>query len=129
MRGVEIHDSHPRGHLAFDLEDILKCLGDEALARTWTCSGVECNTEKGRELERLADAGEQVPGRALLELAERTDQVIEGHFRGRRPGEAHDSLIVKAIDSTLWEVFGPDDCLVRIRSAFSDVRPAEYEVD
>jgi hypothetical protein len=124
MRGVAIHDLHPRGFLAFDLKDILRCLGKNALERTWTIAGIECTGEATEEFEALERSNASVEGSSLASLADRTNQVIWGDFRGRYPGEATESLLIKAIDSTVWEVFGDDDCLGKIRTAFKDVRPA-----
>ena len=124
MGGVEIHDMNPRGILSFDLKDLFVCIAEDGLHRTWTCHDVECTGEATEDLERLAETREIVSGQTLLELSQRTNQVIWGEFCGRRPGELEDSLVIKAIDSALWEVFGDDECLDKIRSGFSDVRPA-----
>jgi hypothetical protein len=127
MPGVEIHDKHPRGFLAFDLKEILRCLGHDALDRAWRCVNLECTGEAMEELEALEQSGAAVSGERLLALAERTNQVIWGDFLGRRSGEAADTLRIHAIDGTVWEVFGDDDCLGKVRATFKDVRTASEE--
>ena len=88
---------------------------------------MECMGDAANELEALSDDGKSVDGSRLIELAARTRQVIWGEFRGRLPVEVADSLVIKAIDSTLWEVFGSDEHLRKIEVAFHDVRPAEED--
>jgi hypothetical protein len=127
MLGLEIHDMDHRGGLAFDLKDILGCLGTDATGRAWRCEYLEATGESMQVLETFERSGTLVDGELLLALAERTNQVIWGDFFGRRPGEATDSLRIHAIDSTLWEVFGDDVCLAKIRAKFKDVRPADWE--
>jgi hypothetical protein len=123
MHGLEIHDTDGRS-LSFDLKDVLSCLGEDVTTRTWTISGVECTGEAADDLHRLSDEIVEVPGELLATLAERVDQVIEGEFCGRLIGETVHTLVVRAIDSTLWEVFGDDGCLSKIRARFKAVRPA-----
>lgn len=60
----------------------------------------------------------------LFAISRQIDQVIWGEFESRRPREACASLLISAIDSSYWEVFGSDACLAKIRSTFRDVRPA-----
>jgi hypothetical protein len=125
MNGVEIHDMHPRGYLAFDLKEILECLKEDVLARAWNIERVESTGSTADELESIR-SGVSVSGQRLFDLATGITQIIWGTFSGRIPGEGTDSLIIKAIDSTLWEVFGSPACLAKIKARFHDVRPAGY---
>jgi hypothetical protein len=68
-----------------------------------------------------------IPGSRLIELSRRVLQVIDGTFYGMRPGEDKPSIIVRSVDSTLWEVFGSDECLRKIESGFTNVRPASSD--
>ncbi|HEX6591898.1 MAG TPA: hypothetical protein VF050_07855, partial [Moraxellaceae bacterium] len=61
-------------------------------------------------------------------LSKGVNQIIWGEFQGRLPGSQSADLVIKAIDSTLWEVFAEDACLDRIRKAFRDVRPTAYTI-
>ncbi|MEQ9490537.1 MAG: hypothetical protein RIM72_16250 [Alphaproteobacteria bacterium] len=125
MNGVEIRDKDPRGFLSFDLEQILECLGDAALRRVWRCTHLECSGEGADALELASEAIDPVDGERLLQLARSVLQVIDGEFAGYLPGQLHVSLRISAIDSSLWEVFGDDVTLNRIRAAFKDVRPID----
>jgi len=127
MNGVEIHDCHRRGYLAFDLKDILRALGQDAKERVWRVEQLECTGEATPELEQIEAASTAVTGEELLALAERTNQIIEGTFLGRLTSENRDSLRIHAVDSTLWEVFGDERCLSHIRDSFLYVRAAKYE--
>jgi hypothetical protein len=125
MLGVEIRDMHPRGFLAFDLREILRCLGSEATDRVWRCQGLDVTGDAAEELEATEEAGTELSGDALLCLADRTTQVIDGQFLGRLPGEVVPSVRIRAIDSTSWEVYGDELCIDRVRAAFKSVRPAQ----
>jgi len=124
MTGIEIHDMHPLGYLAFDLKEILCCLGSEVTNRVWRCTGLEVTGEAMEEFEAAENTGERIDAETLASLAARTNQVIWGKFFGRHPQDNFDSLIICAIDSSFWEVFGNDACLDKIRACFTDVRPA-----
>lgn len=126
MNGVEIRDLHPNGYLSFDLKDILRCLHTDVIQRLWRADSVECTGEASQPLERLAEAESPISAEELIDIASRTDQVIWGTFKGHLPGESVSSLTIKAIDSSLWEVFGDSTCLTKIQTHFRDVRPACY---
>jgi hypothetical protein len=118
---------HPRGFLAFDLKDILRCLGDDATDRVWRCANLEVTGEAMQELEALERTSANITGDQLLALAERTNQVIWGDFLGRRVSEKEGSIRIRAIDSSFWEVFGDNACLEKVRATFRDVRPAAVD--
>jgi hypothetical protein len=126
MHGVEIHDRHPRGYLAFDLKEIIECLREEVLAREWRVEGVESTGTRSDELESLEGSNCTISGLHLYALTEGINQIIWGTFSGKLPTEAADSLIIKAIDSTLWEVFACSASLAKVQASFRDVRPAQY---
>jgi hypothetical protein len=126
MCGVEIHDMHPRGYLSFDLKDILRSLHDEVVQRVWKVDSVESTGDATRRLEYLSESGDTISGLELIDLAEHTNQVIWGTFRGDELGASSSKLTIKAIDSTLWEVFGDTASLRKLQASFQDVRPARY---
>lgn len=127
MRGVEIHDTDARGLLAFDLAHIAAALGSAFTARVWTAQHVECTGAAAEALHSHSESGELIVDPALGQLAVEITQVIDGEFFGRLPDEQAPSVIIRAVDSTLWEVFGPSELLAAVSRAFSDVRPARYD--
>ena len=127
MAGIEIRDRRARGGLAFDLKEILHCLGGEATDRVWRCAHLSVTGEAAPALAAAEESGTRLGGQELLLLAERITQTIDGEFMGRRPDEEFDSLRIHAIDSSFWEVFGDQRCLNRLRSAFGDVRPSRVK--
>ena len=129
MDGIEIHDMDPGGFLAFDLREIVRCLGDDVTSRNWRCATLECTGDATKELESIARSREVITGERLVALAERTFQVVNGDFFGRLPGEQQDSLRIRAIDSSLWEVFGDDASLAKVRATFTDLQPAVPDLD
>ena len=76
----------------------------------------------GVELEALERSGEEVSGSRLLEIAERTEQVIWGEFRAfRDTGRGEPWIGVIAVDSSHFEVWCEDEAvLARARTAFKD---------
>jgi hypothetical protein len=124
MQGVEVHDKDSQGCLAFDLREILLCLGDDATDRVWHCENLWVTGEAFQEFEFVEKAATEIEGSRLLSLAERTAQVIDGDFLGRRRGEKGVSIRIRAVDSSFWEVIGDEACLDKLRAGFRDVRPA-----
>jgi hypothetical protein len=126
MTGVEIRDRTSAGILAFDLRDILAALGPRIRTLMWSCTDVECVGDGAEEIHRIADEGIPVDGAILDKLAASVVQVIDGRFTGSKPG-AQPEIIIHAVDSTLWEVFGDAAALSEIERRFSDVKPASYD--
>lgn len=139
-----INDEVPEGGtLAFDLRHVLRALGAELLDYTWTVSGVgewkgalSYGTRKelrydeevmatgvgGTELEAIAATGSKITGHRLLEIADRTAQVIWGEFSAFREDRPDLPWIrIIAVDSSWFEVLCEDRLLLeRVASAFSD---------
>ena len=66
-----------------------------------------------------------VNGITLSEAAHATHQVIWGQFVGMLPHKEDPWVVIRAIDSTFYEVTSVDEAvLATIRSAYSDVRTA-----
>jgi hypothetical protein len=73
----------------------------------------------------LAASGSSVSGITLAEYAYTTDQVIWGQFVATHPEQTDAWLVIRAIDSTFYEVTTSDDViLAKIRSTYNDVRTA-----
>jgi hypothetical protein len=128
MKGVAIRDMHPRGYLSFDLKEVLACLHEHVRPRTWRIQDLECSGEASVTLHGLSDRGDTVTGPELIRLAERVNQVIDGTFAGSTPGGTSADLIIRAVDSSFWEVFGDAPCLCCIQAAFHDVKDASQGV-
>ncbi|MGO1069384.1 hypothetical protein [Lysobacter sp. CA199] len=129
MQGIAIHDSATQGVLALDLRDLLACLDDQIGAREWSCHHTDVRGPSFEQCNQWSASGEWLPASRLIEAAQRADQVVGGDFYGRRAGEVGPSLIIKAVDSSYWEVFGDAVCLNRLRARFDDVRAARYAWD
>lgn len=109
VHGLRIRDLE-NGVLTFDLHDLLALLGDRAARSDWLCLVEQCiATESGRpNLEEAYSAAALMTGAELLELASETRQVIDGVFKGFRPGENMPWIAFEAVDSTCWEVYAAD---------------------
>jgi hypothetical protein len=121
MRGLTITESTPDGRfLAADLIDILRLLGSRGMNAEWEISGVECaGGAAADELHRRGEARDRVPGGTLLKLAAEVTQVIDGVFAGYRSGETHPWVVIRAVDSSAYDVKSDDEAvLARIRQRF-----------
>jgi len=135
---LEIHDLQGnRRVLAVDLRHVLIALGESAKKSTWVVSKaepwaddffVEATGEGAVELEQLAESGERVTGLHLLDIANRTHQVIWGVFLGFHSLSGHTPwIIVHAVDSSYFEVHTNDNTALQlIKNAFTDVRPGRF---
>ena len=116
--------------LAFDLRDVLRSLGPEALDWAWTVAPVEANGEAleavgegWMDLQALERSSERVAGSQLARIAERIEQIVWGEFRAYRRGQTSAEPFVRiiAFDSSFFEVWCDDETVVgRVRAAFKD---------
>lgn len=128
MAGIRIHDRTDDDQLAFDLAELLACLGAKAELSRWSCSVDECIAEDGArpDLEDAYNAPTGVSGSELARLAAETLQVIDGVFEAFRPGERQPWLRLEAIDATYWEALtAKADDLAELRDRFSEVETIE----
>ncbi|MDP3548997.1 MAG: hypothetical protein Q8R81_01225 [Novosphingobium sp.] len=133
MQTITIHDLHDeRNVLAFDLRDLLALLAPTSLEAEWTVADPACQEffatgEGGAALEKLAAETAMVSGKDLLALANETQQVIWGDFRGafeNRPGQIW--TIIRAVDSSFYEITTSDgEVIEKVQGHFNDVRFAE----
>lgn len=130
MHTVRIHDVRDN-LLEFDLRHILAALGSRARAWCWMVSGVaaydeplDVTGEQAERLEELAASGRRIAGDRLGDLANGIRQVIWGEFHAYEdPGATVPVLIVRAIDSSFYEVATDDRrVLHRLEATFRDVR-------
>jgi hypothetical protein len=125
MRGVRIRDLAEGKYLAFDLKEILHCLGPRARKSDWLCSVEECIGHGDTDtLEASFNSGTRIPGTRFSALANQTRQIVDGVFQAFDPGASSPWVRVEAIDSSYWEVFSDDPkILSMISNAFKDVEP------
>jgi hypothetical protein len=124
MHGITITDStDDERMLTVDLIDILRLLGPSATDSEWQISGVECaGGAAAEDLHHLADAYGRVAGRTLLSLAAGVTQVIDGVFAGYRDGEKQPWIIIRAVDSSAFDVQSKDEeALARMKRHFRNV--------
>jgi hypothetical protein len=124
MHGITISDSTDGQRLlTVDLIDILRLLGPSATDSEWRISGVECaGGPAGEDLHGLADQPARVPGEKLLSLATGVTQVIDGVFAGYRDGEEQPWIIIRAVDSSAFDVQSEDaEALARMKRHFRNV--------
>ena len=119
MRGVRIEDgtrndptaSLPPGTagcLDFDLAEVLEALGTRAAQSYWRAEHLDCFGDGYAEFVALCEAGALIPGAQLRRLADTIVQVIDGDFTGTEPEAEGPWIIVKAVDSSWWEVWTDD---------------------
>jgi hypothetical protein len=137
MTTLRIYDYRDSGVLALDLRDLIDLFAPRSLESSWIVSPVSLEYptlgrtldefmvtgQGGDQLERLAASGSSVSGLILAEYAHATNQVIWGQFVATHPEQADAWVVIRAIDSTFYEITTSDDAaLAKIRSAYKDVR-------
>jgi hypothetical protein len=141
MTTLRIYDCRDKV-LALDLRDLIDLLAPHSLEACWIVSPVTLvDVRLGRShdefmivgpgqladdtLEQLAASRSIVRGNSLSEAAHATHQVIWGQFVATLPQQEDPWVIIRAIDSTFYEVTSGDDAVLdAIRSAYEDVRVA-----
>jgi hypothetical protein len=142
MTTLRIYDYKKNGALALDLRDLVDLLAPRSLEATWTVSPVGLRDrrdgtaseefmmtgpgEVGQDkLEQFAASGSSVSGAMLSKAAHEAHQVIWGEFTATLPEQADPWVVIRAIDSTFYEVTSSDESVLgAIRAAFRDVRLA-----
>jgi hypothetical protein len=124
MKGVTILDRDPSsGVLSFDLKDILSVLGDDAERSTWTVRDVEClGGDAATALHHASDAREVLGGNRLADLARDVGQIIDGEFSARLPNEEAPWIMIRAVDSSAFDVeTDREDVLAALKAKFDRV--------
>jgi hypothetical protein len=122
VRAISILDQDSTGTLAVDLISILNLLGPRAAASEWEIRDLECAIPELPELCRLSETEEKIPGDRLLRLAREAPQIIDGSFKGYMRGQDKPWVIIRAVDSSAYDVETNDDELLsRIRQKFRQV--------
>ena len=127
MRGVIIRDgTEPggRGGLDFDLAEVLQALGERVTTSWWRGRGLWyiCRDDADIEpLQRVA-AGALVAGYELVSILPRLLQVIDGEFEGIVAEGELPWVVVRAVDSSWWEVLSDKpEVLEAVRASFRSV--------
>lgn len=130
MHGIRIEDGTSRdpttalptgevGGLDFDLADILEALGEKAVRSQWLAEGLWCFGDSEAEIMALSEASSAIPGNRLLGMARNLTQIIDGVFSGSEPDHNEPWIVVKAVDSSWWEVWTDDAAaLASLRERF-----------
>jgi hypothetical protein len=141
---VTIHDRTVRGFVALDIKDILSCLDVSALRYMWIVTQLECT---GPEAQSLSDAVEKhgssgvvLSGDQLWAASQKLGQTIEATVVGTplkdyspeeliqiadwsRFPESHARLVIRAIDSSFFEVIAKDPHYIELlKRRFQDVQ-------
>lgn len=108
-----------------ELSAILDLLGDPGRESTWRLRGLEvAPSETAQRLHAHSDRGEAISGQELLQLAARKPQLIDGEFEGWLPEADTPWVLIRAIDSTSWDLLCEDDqVLDRTRAQFRNATP------
>lgn len=125
MRGLRIDDGTNNdptvalppgdaGCLNFDLAEILTAVGDAAIDSEWLVTAVDCFGDSYAEFIATAEGARVISGARLLDLASRISQIIDGEFVARSTAQEPPWLVIKAIDSSWWEVWTDDE---RVRAS------------
>lgn len=138
MTTLRIYDFRDGGVLALDLRHLIDLLAPRSLEASWMVSPVSLEDptlgrfdefmatgQGGDQLERLAASGSLVSGPTLAKYAHATHQVIWGQFVATLPEHTDTWVVIKAIDTTFYELTSADDAvLATVRTAYKDVRAA-----
>jgi len=121
MPTLRIRDASEDRYLSFDLQDLLRVLGQHAIKASWKCKVDECISIDGMDsvkLESEFNRPTAIKGRDLIQLAASTRQAIDGIFEGFEPGSNVPWVKLEAIDSSYWEVTATESVLNRFRDHF-----------
>jgi hypothetical protein len=116
------------GGLTFDLPEVLGALGQRAQKWLWRGRDIQYVSRDERDvsvIEELADGG-AVTGARLVAGLEHLLQIIDGEFAATEPGRQTPAVVIRAVDSSWWEVLSDDAVvLAAIRKLFRVVEEDE----
>ena len=111
------------GPRSFGLEELLTALGAPAVQSWWRCARLWYESRDNRdvaELDRAERSHTLLSGKQLLRAARRVREIIDGEFQAVREGEDRPWLVLRAFDSSWWEVVSDDwSTVAAIRSALA----------
>jgi hypothetical protein len=118
------------GGLDFGLCDILHAIDQKGRTLSWRGRDIGYISKDERDVAviQALGGGGVVSGSALFDGIDQLLQVIDGEFEGTEPGSAAPLVIIRAIDSSWWEVLSDDETvLAAIRRRFRAVEEASTE--
>ena len=101
--------------LSFDLAEILTALGPRAITSSWAYRDLEFvsrSEQEGPQLEQDLEATLPLSGKDLLRATDRILQVIDGEFAAFDQEKQTPWVIVRAVDSSWWEVESTDESVL-----------------
>ncbi len=83
---------------------------------------MECADHAAPKLEALADKDKSITNAELQRLANRISQTIDVEFIGKAEDDTV-RLLILAIDSTYWEVYGDESVIGQLDKTFQRTSP------
>jgi hypothetical protein len=123
MRGITILDRDERGTMAVELNELLQLVGPPVRESDWELKNVECvGGSAATDCHRLSNSGQRISGDQVIRLAAGVDQFIDGEFEAYRKDAPRPWLIIRAVDSSAYDVESEDTRLLRrIQERFRNV--------
>lgn len=123
MRGITISDRQANSNiLAVNLTDILQLLGPQLATTEWEISDIECFGNNRERLYQIANTQTRVSGEILLQIATNITQITEGTFTCYPDKGSQPSIIVRAVDSSAYDVESSDEAiLTKLRQRYQNV--------
>lgn len=112
MRTITVMDRNEAGVLSFDLRDMLACVAPIVTQMNWRVRNLECTGERAKDLHDIAARGDLITGARLVAIADGVDQVIDGEFFGYGQGDALPILVLRAVDSSSWDIASSSEALL-----------------
>jgi hypothetical protein len=115
-----------QGGLEFDLREVLLAVEEQSRRCTWRGRDIHYVSRDDCDVGPMHSLGQgrAVAGDDLIDGIGQLLQVIDGEFEATEPGRDNPSLVIRAVDSSWWEVLS-DDATVQaaIRRRFRVVTP------
>ena len=123
MFGIKIQDSRPGGGwLSFGLSDILGVIGEPALTSEWRCLNLWYIAVRDGTFDECRERSRKLSGKELVAFAASVHQTIDGEFIAKKQGSNKAWLIIKAVDSSWFEVWSSKPkVLEELKSKFAKV--------
>ena len=107
--------------LSFDLSDLLVLI-PPSIDRSWKVEYVECYGPSADQLHAFGINSTRMSDRQFHQVAAGIDQTIDGEFRAFLQSSESPSIVIRAMDNTLFEVLTDDPVLIEaIKGRFNDV--------
>lgn len=101
-----------------ELLDLLELLGQRGREASWRLRAVEvAPSEAADRLHVISDHQQALSGEELFVLADKRPQLIDGEFEGWLPNTQTPWVLIRAVDSTSWDLISDDAGLLARASA------------